>query len=236
MATAKKKPSSLAKLPPALRERAEAVSAHAKSRLIASAREALAHAHAAYGEAQRGMYELGKALQVLAKPGMAEAAGNPRGFYALCEEEFGLARATVTRLLRAIGMVTEEQFSAQSRTRLDALLDLATATEADDTEAILSGAEITLWEKGPHLDAGSASTDKLREAAAEVRAHLAGGAKRRGKSASVAERAAAKKATQRLQARGLAGEVKVRATKPGQPSVFDVVGLDAEGLKSLLGK
>jgi hypothetical protein len=74
-----------------------------------------------------------------------------------------------------------------------------------------------------------------------VRAQLAaeaGGAaapkKPRGRTTTPKERAAAEKGTKTLRKRGSDATVKVRATKPGAPAAFDVVGLTEAELAALL--
>ena len=135
-----------------------------------------------------------------------------------------LSRTTVDRLLQAVVHLTQEQYAQLKPTRADALLELAAATEADDTDAILQGERISLWVKGPVLDVGKASIRELHEAAKEVRAHRAP-KKTRGRSASAEEREAASTANAVLRAKASKAKARVRATKAGQPSVFDLVDL-----------
>jgi len=216
-------------LPPALAERAEAMVAMAKARVLREARAALEEARAAMAETGRHYYELGRALLTLRKEGYPEALGFKGGLRELCEKELELSWATVDRLLRAVEALTQEQFARLKRTRVDALLALAAATEADDTEAILAGETVTLWEKGPRLDVGAAKTPALLAAATEVRAQRAAakGGAGRGRRASPEERASAQQASRDLRAVGSTAGVKVRATKPGAASVFDLTGLTA---------
>lgn len=227
--TKKPKPAISRPLPPALAERAEAMVAMAKTRVLREARAALEEARAAMAETERHYYELGRALLTLRKEGYAEALGFKGGLRELCERELELSWATVDRLLRAVEALTQEQFARLKRTRVDALLALAAATEADDTEAILAGETVTLWEKGPLLDVGAAKTPALLAAATEVRAQRTAtkSAPGRGRSASPEERAQVKLASRDLRAAGSKAATKVRATKPGAPSVFDLTGLTA---------
>lgn len=222
-------------LPPALRERADAMKAVGAANLAAAAMAALEAARGAFRETSRGMYELGKALAELRKPGMAEAAGHQDGFDALVAKEFELHPQTAHRLVRAVGQVSEELFTALGPKRVNALLDLATVTEADDTEAILTGEVVRLWRKGPKVNVRKVPTAKIIEHTKAVRARLLelNGEKPRGRTATPAERAAAEEAAKRLHHQGVAATVTVRATKPGAPSEFDIVGLDQRELELL---
>lgn len=227
-----------AKLPPALRKRADAMKEGARRRLAATAKDALRRARDAQHESTRGTFELGAALAVLRAPGMSEAAGFGGGFYAMCEGEFQMARTTVDRLLRAVRLVSESRYTELKPARVDALLDLAIATEADDTEAVVAEETVPLWKGGPKAALAKMSTEAVIEATKQVRAHLAARApaakKARGRTATPKERAAAEKATKTLRKRGSEATVKVRATKPGAPSAFDVVGLTEAELAALL--
>jgi hypothetical protein len=222
-------------LPPALRERADAMKAVGAANLAAAAKAALEAARGAFRETSRGMYELGKALAELRKPGMAEAAGHDGGFDALVAEEFELHPQTAQRLVRAVGQVSEELFTALGPKRVNALLDLATVTEADDTQAILTGEVVRLWKKGPKVNVAKVPTAKIIEHTKAVRARLLelNGERPRGRTATPAERAAAEEAAKRLHHQGIAATVTVRATKPGAPSEFDIVGLDQRELELL---
>ena len=237
-APAEKKPAAPVRaLPPALRERADAMKALGEENLAAAARAALEAARGAFRETSRGMYELGKALTELRKPGMSEAAGHPEGFDALVAKEFELHPQTAARLVRAVAHVSEEAFTALGPKRVNALLDLATVTEADDTTAILTGEVVRLWKGGPKVNVSKVATKKLIEHTKAARARLLelSDAKPRGRTATPGERAAAEAANHRLHQQGVAATVNVRATKPGAPSEFDIVGLDQAELERLTG-
>jgi len=210
-------------LPVALQKQATAVQLNAKKALAKRAADALERARACVGEAARGFYRLGQALIELRAEGMLESIGYA-DLYTLAESELSLSRSTVDRLLQAVTHLTQEQYALLKPSRADALLELAAVTEADDTDAILLGARISLWVKGPVLDVGRASIRELHEAAKEVRAHR-GPKNARGRSASAEERAAAVSANSTFRAKDSKAKARVRATKPGQPSVFDLVGL-----------
>ena len=197
--------------------------------LAAQAKAALEDARGAFRDASRGMYELGKALARLRAPGMSEAAGHTDGFDALVEREFELHPQTAHRLVRAADFVTEEMFTALGPARVNALLDLATATEADDTDAILTGEVVRLWKDGPHVDVANAPTEKIIEHTGEVRAR----AKGLGEVITTDEHAVAEAAGKRLHHEGIAATVSVRATKPGSPAEYDIVGLDQRELELL---
>ncbi len=225
------------KLPPALRKRAEALAAFARERWVTEAKAALQRARDAHAESARGTFELGQALADLKPGGMSEAAGYPDGFYAMCQTAFDLGRSTVDRLLRAVKLVSETRYAELKPARVDALLDLAIATEADDTEEVLAERSVALWEGGPTAALKALSTEAIIEVTKQVRAHLAGrkpSPRGRGRTTTPKERAAAERGTKLLKKRGSAAVVKVRATKPGAPSAFDVVGLtEAELTKAL---
>lgn len=210
-------------LPVGLQKQATALQLNAKKALAKRAADALERARACVGEAARGFYRLGQALVELRAAGMLEAIGYA-DLYTLAESELSLSRSTVDRLLQAVAHLTQEQYAQLKPTRADALLELAAATEADDTDAILEGARISLWVKGPVLDVGKATLRELHEAAKEVRAHR-GPKKVRGRSASAEEREAAVSANALLRAKASKAKARVRATKAGQPSVFDLVDL-----------
>lgn len=190
------------------------------------AQSALVDARGAYRDVSRGMYALGRALAVLQEPGMSEAAGHPDGFAALCEREFELHPDTIRRLIRASTQVSEEVFAALGPQRVNALLDLATATEADDTDAILSGEVVRLWRDGPRVDVAREPTERIVEHARAVREHALAGA-------ASEQREAAEAATRRLHRQGIAARVTAHEARPGAPPEFDVIGLDQRELEKL---
>ena len=200
--------------------------------VAAAAKAALEAARGAFRDASRGMYELGQALALLQRPGMSEAAGHA-GFEALCAAEFELHPQTVDRLLRAVGHVSGELFTALGPRRVNALLDLATVTEADDTAAILTGEVVRLWKGGPKVDLAKVPTEKIIEHTKAVRARALalGEWTPEPRTATAEEREAAEAATKRLHHMGVAATVTVRATEPGSPSEFDIVGLDRSELE-----
>lgn len=224
----------LSKLPKALRDRAQRMADDAAKRRASAAREAFDRAKAALGETHRHLYELGVALGALKAPGAAESVGFV-DFAALCADGLGLSRATVTRLLRAVDALPQERYAALGPDRVNALLELADATEADDTDAILAGRTVALWTKGPSLDVAKSTTAALREAAREVRARRAEGApKSRGRTVSPAERRLAKLATESLAAAGSGAKLVAKATVPGRPARFELVGLSEDEARRAL--
>ncbi len=234
---AKKK--SVRALPPALRKNAEAMAANARRALEKRAKQALVDAKAAYAESLRGLWEFGVALTVLAEEGVAKAAGWDDGFEALCAEVFALDAQSAQRLVRAVSHVTEEQFAELGVHTINARLDLAVATPAEDTAEILAGKTVVLWDGGPSFDVGAASVRAVVEATKKVRAQLLpkASATRRGRTTTPAERTAAEKAAKALRKRGFAAAVvKVFATKAGAPSRFVVDGLSQAELESLVGR
>lgn len=223
-------------LPPALRQNADRMVALAKKRLTDAARNALARARGAHAESLRGTYELGQALALLKAPGMSEAAGFAEGFHDLCTREFELSSQAADRLVRAVAQVSEAEFTRLKVHRINALLDLALATEADDTAAVLAQRVVTLWSGGPKLALAKATTEAIIEATKQVRAHHgdATGKRPKGRTTTAAERAAATGATKRLRQRGYAAaEVQVFATKPGAPSRFVIDGLSQAQLAEI---
>jgi len=206
--------------------------AEAEPEVAAAAKAALEAARGAFRDASRGMYELGQALALLQRPGMSEAAGHP-GFEALCAAEFELHPQTVDRLLRAVGHVSGELFTALGPRRVNALLDLATVTEADDTAAILTGEVVRLWKGGPRVDLAKVPTEKIIEHTKAVRARALALGERtpEPRTATAEDREAAEAATKRLHHMGIAATVTVRATEPGSPPEFDIVGLDRSELE-----
>lgn len=227
----------LAKLPKALRKRAQAMADSAHARLTAAAKEAFAQAKAALAESNRHLHALGVALATLKKPAAAEALGFA-DFADLHENGLGLSRTTVGRLLRAIEHLSQERYAALGPDRVDALLDLADATEADDTAEILDEKKVVLWAKGPSLDVAAADNAALREAAKEVRARRAetGSGTKRGRTTTPAERKVAKDGTAALTRAGSAAKLTAKATKPGQPARFDLTALtEAEARRALRG-
>lgn len=226
----------LAKLPRALRERAQQMSDAAAKRRTSAAQEAFARAKAALGETNRHLYELGAALATLKAPGAAESLGYA-DFSDLYARGLGLARTTVARLLRAVEALPRERYVALGPDRANALLELADATEADDTDAILDGRAVALWPKGPTLDVAKADTAAIREAAKELRARRGeAGAKTRGRTVSPAERRLAKLATEALARAGSSAKLVAKATVPGRPARFELVGLgEDEARRALQG-
>jgi hypothetical protein len=203
----------------------------AKNRIEREAADALALAKASLAQAARNLYEAGRALVVLRKPGYAEAAGFEGGFYELCSAALDLSRTSADRLIDAATQMSQEQYAAFRTDRADALLDLATATKEDDTAAILRGDRIRLWAAGPLFDVKKAKTAEVRAAAKAVRVHYESpSAKRRGRTASADERKLESDSNRKLDAAGSSARAKVRATKAGKPSVFDLTGLSASEL------
>jgi hypothetical protein len=83
------------------------------------------------------------------------------------------------------------------------------------------------------------SSEAIIDLTRQVRAHLAARqpTKRgRGRTTTPKERAAAERGTKLLKKRGSKAVVKVRATKPGAPSAFDVVGLTEAEVAAMLTK
>lgn len=226
----------LAKLPKALRERAQQMAEAAAQRRADAAREAFGRAKAALGETHRHLYDLGTALAALKAPGAPESLGFA-DFADLCAKGLGLARTTVTRLLRAVASIPQERYAALGPDRVDALFELADATAADDTEAILAGESVTLWKKGPTLDVATSSTAAIREAARATRARRdVGAAKPRGRTVSPAERRLAKLATEALANADSGAKLVAKATVPGRAARFELVGLsEAEARRALRG-
>jgi hypothetical protein len=225
-----KKPSVTKKPAPSVSP--DAMTTTGRPSLADAARAALEAARGAYRDTSRGMYELGQALAVLQRPGMSEAAGHA-GFEALCAAEFELHPQTVDRLVRAVAHVSEELFTTLGPKRVNALLDLATVTEADDAAAILTGEVVRLWKGGPKVDVAKVPTAKIIEHTKIVRARALalGESTPEPRTATTAERDAAEAATKRLHHMGIAATVTVRATKPGSPPEFDIVGLDQSELE-----
>lgn len=227
---AKKTPKSeaLRRVPEALRETAQKLVERAKSELAAEANDLLARAKGALAQSNRNLYEVARALFELSKPNVAQALG--RGdVFALAQAELDMPRTTVDRLITAAEHVTQERFAELKPSRVNACLELATATVADDTEAILAGKRIRLWPKGPWLDVGKATTAEILAAAKEVRQHHAKDERpKRGRTTTPEERAFVERASKQLAKSGSGARMKARATRAGQPSVFDLVGMTQE--------
>lgn len=225
------------KLPAALQKNAKAMADAAKQRLQRAAQDAFDRARAAIGEADRHLYDLGLALVDLERDGYAETLGF-ESFNDLCARGLGLSRSTVSRLTRAVKSLPRERYVALRPDRVDALLELAEATEADDTQEILDGARVALWDGGPVLDVAKAQNAALREAAREVRARrdeAAGREKpRRGRTTTRGERRVASEASSSLSSAGSHAKLRAKATKPGAAARFELVDLtEAEAHKAL---
>ena len=235
MSSAKKTPAKKA-LPPALAARAKALHDASVATHRKAARSALARAKGALQGAERGLYEMALALRDLDAPKLLAAIGYTT-LYEAAERELGLARSTIDRLRRAADAVDAECFARLGHTRINAMLSLADATAADDTDAILAEKTISLWEGGPGLVVKGASSRALDAAAAQVRAHLAevgAPADRRGNRVAKDDVALAARLTKALTARAVEVTVTARATKPGAGARFAVDGLDADGARALL--
>lgn len=222
-------------LPPALRDRAEAVSKAAQARHLRDARAALARAKTALETAEAGLYEVALALRDLSDAKLLAALGE-KSVYTAAATHLGLSRNTVVRLRRAADTVDAARFAELGHSKINAMLELADATPADDTDAILAERAIVLWEGGPTIDVKASSVKDLATAAAQVRAHLAEttGGSRRGNRVKPAEHALAKTLSETLAATGIAIAAKARATKPGSPARYDLVGLDQEAVLALV--
>ncbi len=195
----------------------------------------LARAKTALETAEAGLYEVALALRDLSDAKLLAALGE-KSIHTAAATHLGLSRSTVDRLRRAAGAVDATRFTALGHTKINAMLELADATPADDTEAILAERAIVLWEGGPTIDVKASSVKDLTSAAAQVRAHLAertGGSKR-GNRVKPAEHALAKTLTETLAVHGIALAAKARATRPGSPARYDLVGLDQEAVLALV--
>ncbi|MDB4929883.1 MAG: hypothetical protein JWM10_2367 [Myxococcaceae bacterium] len=235
-APAKKAPAKKRALPAALVSRAKALHDASAAQHLKAARAALARARSALEGAERGLYEMALALRDLDDPKLLAAVGYAT-LYEAADRELGLGRTTVARLRRAADAVDAETFARLGHTRINAMLALADATPADDTEAILAEKPVTLWDGGPRFVVKGASSRSLDAAAAQVRAHLAeegAPATLRGNRVSKGDVALAAKLTKALAARDVAVTVTARATRPGGGARFAVDGLDADGAKALL--
>ncbi len=228
----------LAALPADLRAQALRTRSRARELARLRAREALSRLRAAFSESQRSHYRVGKLLEEIEAQSLAPALGH-KTVVALAVAELKLSATGVRRLLKAVTLVGQEQYATLGAHRVDALLDLALATPADDTADILAGKTIRTHPGGPSLDVAAASTSELQRVTAEVRVHVArekGQSRRRGRTATPEERERAAAAESALRDAGLECTVRVRATKPGQPSRFDVVDLELEVLERLAAR
>lgn len=231
-----KKPPAKKTLPPALASRAKALHDASAAIHLKAARNALARARSALQGAERGLYEMALALRDLDAPKLLAAIGYAT-LYEAADRELGLARSTVDRLRRAADAVDAEAFARLGHTRINAMLALADATAADDTDAILAGKTVALWEGGPSFAVKGASSRALDAAAAQVRAHVAeqgGPIGRRGNRVAKDDVALAARLTRTLKARAVDVTVTARATKPGASARFEVDGLDADQVRALL--
>ena len=222
-------------LPAALRDRAEAVSRAALARHLRDARAALARAKTALETAEAGLYEVALALRDLSDARLLAALGE-KSIYSAAARHLGLSRSTVERLRRAVAAVDAARFAALGHIKVNAMLELADATPADDTEAILAERAVPLWEGGPTIDVKASSAKELRDAAAQARAHRAEttGAGRRGNRVKPAEHALAKALTETLAVHGVTVAAKARATRVGSPARYDLHGLDEAAVLALV--
>jgi hypothetical protein len=222
-------------LPAALRDRAEAASKAAQARHLRDARAALARAKTALETAEAGLYEVALALRDLSDARLLAALGE-KSVYTAAATHLGLSRSTVERLRRAVEAVDAERFAALGHMKVNAMLELADATPADDTEAILAERAVPLWEGGPTIDVKASSVKDLRGAAAQARAHSAEttGGSRRGNRVKPAEVALARALTETLAAHGVTVAAKARATRVGSPARYDLQGLDEGAVLALV--
>jgi hypothetical protein len=222
-------------VPPALKARAEATAEAALAKHRKRAEDAVARAKTALASAEHGLYEVALALKELDDPRRLAALG-AASVFEVAEAQLGLSRNTVTRLRRAADAVDAARFAKLGHTRVNALLELADATAADDTEAVLAEKTVALWEGGPRFDVKDASAKKIRAAAAEVRAHHAADGTRtekRGNQVKDDARALAAALADALKRRGVEAKVKARATKPGAPPRFEITELGPEEVAAL---
>ncbi len=215
-------------------------------KLAKQGRDAIARAKASLADVSRNLWDVALALVELSRPGVLEALEYPSGRVGLdsiAAKELSLERNTVDRLLVAAKRVDQEQFARLGLGTVNARLALADATPADDTKTILAGSALKLWPGGPTVEVAKESDRALLRYASQTRKWVREqsgsdeGKRPRGRTTTAKERKTAEHLAAALKKQGVACGVKVRATKPGSPSLVDLVSIsiaDAEVLLALL--
>lgn len=221
-------------LPAALAKRAKAMHDAKRQRLADEGFKALDAIRALRGEMAGDFLEMGRALQVLKREGVAEAMGHA-SFEALCAKELDLSLTRANQLIALFERLDAGFVRAHGADRAAALMELADATPAEDSVEDLLRARLAL-PSGATLDVEAATVRALRDAAAAFRRTGKSAAKKgRGLTVSAAEQRRFDAALKRL-ARAVGAEslqAKLIATR-GESGADAQVRMPLSALESLV--
>ena len=165
---AKKTPKPAAKkLPPELARNAQAKHDARIALLVAKGQEAIALVTERRQDIASNFLDVADALQVLRSDGVPEALGRA-SFVEVCALDLDMALSKANRLIALAERMTRGLVLELGQERASAILDLVDATPADDTPEQVFTAKVKL-PSGEILDVGHASTNAIREGAAELR-------------------------------------------------------------------
>nr|MBK7069711.1 hypothetical protein [Deltaproteobacteria bacterium] len=194
--------------PKALVERARTLHEARRQRLAADGFDAIARVRERRADISASFYDVGEALVVLQREGIAEALGCA-DFDAICRDHLDLSPSHARRLVDLVARLTRGLAVSLGVDRASALMALVDATPDDDAPADILHATLVL-PSGAKLDVDKAPTEAIYAAAKELRQAAAPSAKRaRGLTTSAAERSRFAAATKRA-----AGDARFEGIEP----------------------
>jgi hypothetical protein len=209
-------------VPAALAERATALAAAKKKRLLMEARSLVALVHRKRAMINEAYYELGQAIARLKEPEMLLALGC-KTFSELCARHLGLSQEVASRLVEIVQSMTREEAIGVGQSRAMALVDLAKATPDADTPGELYRRGRVDLPGGATVDTKKASARQLFGAAKKIRIASKRLGGRRGRTTTSDERAIAEAVQSALHAAGLReARVTAVASKPGAESYLRI--------------
>jgi hypothetical protein len=182
----KRTPKPGANLPVALAKNARASHDAKRQRLADAGFKALDAIKALRAKISDDFLEMGRALQVLKRPGVADALGHA-SFEALCAERLDLSVTRADVLIALFERLDAGLVRELGTERASALMNLADATPQDDRVEDLLSAKLKL-PSGAVLDVAKATAQAINDAAATLRrAQAEPGKKRAGLTVQATE-------------------------------------------------
>jgi hypothetical protein len=202
------------KLPVALVKNAAEKAQAAKKSLLARAKADLALIARKKLEIADAFYEIGEALARLHAAPIPKLLGHA-SFAELCEQRLEMSVARADRLIAIATRVRREDALRWGQDKTTAILEIASATSADDTPAEVAAGTVKVG--GKAIDVERTSARRLTELAKTIRAKRGAGSVR-GRTTTREERKLASDLERRLHEEGLEARVEAVATKPGAVS------------------
>jgi hypothetical protein len=212
------------RLPKALAENAARRAAEKRAEILAAARDDLALIREKMVVVTDAFYDIGLALQRLAKPGVAALLGY-KGFGELVTKGLKMSVSSAGDLMEIVTWVSRKNALAWHREKSAALVELAKATPAKDTPATLMKRRVKLT-SGRFFDARRADAAAVLDAAKEERQEVAAkhaGKPRRGVTTTKTEREEGARLQAELRRAGLE---KARITVLARPRGGSVLRIE----------